>query len=111
MALSLLMKMDLCSWVVRLLFIKDVQIHPSCPTDSAKSLSKVLTLQIIWKFKQLRVAKIILKKNKIGQFVLPSPEELLLPAAITKHDIGIRMEISINPTSQSPEISSVFMLN
>lgn len=58
-----------------------------------------------------RNGQIILKKNGIGQFVLPSPKELLLLAAITKCGIGIKMGISINPISQIPEISSVFMLN
>lgn len=43
-----------------------------------------------------------------NQFVLPSPKELLLLAAITKCGIGIRLEISISPVSQIPEISSVY---
>lgn len=64
---SPLMKIDLCSWVGRLHFIKDVQIHPSCSTEAARSLSKVLTLQITWKCRGLTIAKIHTVKAEWGK--------------------------------------------
>lgn len=68
-----------------------------------------LILQLIWKYKQSRIAKIILEKNEVGTYnlpILPSGIQLVMNAEC----VGIRTEICTKGTELGTQKQTIMYL-